>query len=352
MDIQRDGLLTAIIYLLGILSCLSIVTKTTAFLLLYLRPSKLHRYLHDTSGKPAWALVTGASDGIGKQFSIELASHGFNVVLHGRNPTKLAAVKDDLARQFPGREFRSLIADASAIACNNCRGQGKSHQVDDVASQAKNKSTPPVDFEGIAASLTDINLTVLINNAGGNMADPSAPLYQFLQDTPEARLVNNVNLNAVFPLVLQSKLLPQLMRNSPSLIINIGSLSDNGLPMLASYASSKTFLNTLSRIISHELTLQGRPGGDVEVFAARVGETTATSSNSHPASLFKPDARTVARAVLARVGCGLPAVVADLPNALLQSLLGLMPGFVRDRAFLGVIRTKWMADQERIKKSG
>lgn len=352
MDIQRDGLLTAIIYILGILSCLSITTKTTAFLLLYLRPSKLHRYLHDTSGKPAWALVTGASDGMGKQFSIGLASHGFNVVLHGRNPTKLAAVKDDLARQFPGREFRSLIADASAIACNNCRGQGRSHQVDGVASQAKNKSTPPVDFEGIAASLTDINLTVLINNAGGNMADPSAPLYQFLQDAPEARLVNNVNLNAVFPLVLQSKLLPQLMRNSPSLIINIGSLSDNGLPMLASYASSKTFLNTLSRIISHELTLQGGPGGDVEVFAARVGETTATSSNSHPASLFKPDARTVARAVLARVGCGLPAVVADLPNALLQALLGLMPGFARDRALLGVIRTRWMADQERIKKSG
>lgn len=353
MDFQRDGLLTAIIYLLGILSCLSIITKATAFLLLYLRPSKLHRYLHDTSGKPAWALVTGASDGIGKQLCIELAAYGFNVVLHGRNPTKLAAVKDDLARQFPDRDFRSLIADATAIACNNCRkGQDKSHQVDDVASQAKNKSTPSVDFESIAASLADINLMVLINNAGGNMADPSAPVYQFLQDAPEARLVNNVNLNAVFPLVLQSKLLPQLMRNSPSLIINISSLSDNGLPMLASYASSKTFLNTLSRIISHERTLQGGPGGDVEVFAARVGETTATSSNSHPASLFEPDARTVARAVLARVGCGRPAVVADLPNALLQALLGLMPGFLRDRALLGVIRTRWMADQERLKKSG
>ncbi|ROV90012.1 hypothetical protein VSDG_08403 [Cytospora chrysosperma] len=352
MDFQRDGLLTAIIYLLGILSCLSIITKVTAFLLLYHRPSKLHRYLHDTSGKPAWALVTGASDGIGKQFCIELAAHGFNVVLHGRNPTKLAAVKDDLARQFPNREFRSLIADASAIACNNCRGQGKSHQGDGVASPAKNKSTAHVDFEGIAASLADINLTVLINNAGGNMADPSAPVYQFLQDAPEARLVNNVNLNAVFPLVLQSKLLPQLMRDSPSLIINISSLSDNGLPMLASYASSKTFLNTLSRIISHERTLQGGPGGGIEVFAARVGETTATSSNSHPASLFEPDARTVARAVLARVGCGLPVVVADLPNALLQALLGLMPGFVRDRALLGVIRTRWMADQERLKKSG
>ncbi|KUI65471.1 hypothetical protein VM1G_01274 [Cytospora mali] len=333
---QHEGLLTAIIYLLGIVSCLSLISNTTAFFLLYLKPSKLHRYLHDTAGKPAWALVTGASDGIGKQFCHELAAHGFNVVLHGRNPTKLAAVQGELVRKFPGRGFRSLVADASNIPCNSCRDRDGDEVVS--PSKSKHRTTTritPVDFEGIAASLADINLTVLINNAGGNNYDP---VYQFLHDAPETRLVSNANLNAVFPLVLQSKLLPQLVRNGPSLVINIGSLSDNGLPLLASYASSKAFLATLGRIVGYELLLQGR-GDDVEVLAVRVGETTATSANSHPVSFFEPDAGTMARAVLARVGCGRDSVVGYLPHALQQVLMGTMPQFVRRKVLLEAIRT-------------
>ncbi|KAJ7246485.1 hypothetical protein C8J57DRAFT_1675292 [Mycena rebaudengoi] len=44
------------------------------------------------SDSQPWALVTGASDGIGLGFAHELASHGFDIILHGRSPTKLAAV--------------------------------------------------------------------------------------------------------------------------------------------------------------------------------------------------------------------------------------------------------------------
>lgn len=349
--VQCDGLLTVIIYVLGSLSLLSIITNAAAFFHLYLiKPSKLHRYLHDTSGKPAWALVTGASGGIGKQLCHELAAQGFNVVLHGRNPTKLAAVGDEIAKRFPHREFRTLIADASAISCNNCRGRNG----DMVSLPATNKvatRTTPANFEVIAASLADINLTVLINNAGGNYPTPPDPVYQFLHDASEARLVENVNLNAVFPLLLQSRLLPLLLGNSPSLIINMGSLSDGGLPMLASYASSKAFLSTLSRVVANELSLQGRRA-DVEVLAVRVGETTGTSANAHAVSLFEPDAGTMARAVLARVGCGRPAVVAYLPHALQLAVLDLAPEFVQQKAFLGAVRTRWTEEKERLKKAG
>lgn len=344
LDGQRDGLLPVIVYILGILSCLSLVFKTSAFLLLYLKPSKLRRYLHhDASGRPAWALVTGASDGIGKHFCHELAAHGFNVVLHGRNPAKLAAVQDDLATRFPARKFRLLIADASAIPCNSCRDQDRDDPASEPAGGETKTASPPVaDFDGIAASLADINLTVLINNAGGTSG---TPVYQFLQDAPEARLIDTVNLNAVFPLILQARLLPHLLRSGPALILNIGSLSDNGLPMLASYASSKVFMGVLSRIIPHELILQDR-GGDVEVLAVRVGETTGTSALRSAPSLWVPDAGTMARAVLARVGCGRAGVVGYFPHALQQVLGGVAPGFVRDRVFRGVIRTRWVEERE------
>lgn len=49
----------------------------------FLYPSPLHRYLGNQQGKSSWALVTGASDGIGEGFAHELCSHGFNVIIMG-----------------------------------------------------------------------------------------------------------------------------------------------------------------------------------------------------------------------------------------------------------------------------
>lgn len=343
LDVHRDGLPTVAIYISGILSLLGLASNVAHFLLPYLRPSKLHRYLHETDGKPAWALVTGATDGIGKQFSHELASHGFNVVLHGRNPTKLAAVHDELAATFPSRRFRSLVADAHSIPCSDCRHRAGSGRTTTAASAGERT---PVDFDALAASLADINLTVVVNNAG---AAPTDPLYRFVHESGEATLVDNVNLNAVFPLLLQAKLLPQLLRDAPGLVLNVGSFAENGLPMVAAYAASKTFVGTLGRIIPNELGLLGRRG-DVEVLNVRVGETTLTSINSDPVSLFEPAAGTVARAALARVGCGRPAVVAYFPHALQQAVMDLLPRSVREKVFQDVIRTRWMAEQDRRKK--
>ena len=58
-----------------------------------LRPSSAHRYIH---GPAPYALVTGASDGIGKAIAHELYDHGFNLILHGRNEEKLRKVADEI----------------------------------------------------------------------------------------------------------------------------------------------------------------------------------------------------------------------------------------------------------------
>jgi 17beta-estradiol 17-dehydrogenase / very-long-chain 3-oxoacyl-CoA reductase len=76
-----------------------------------LRPSQLHRYAR--SGNGAWALVTGASDGIGLAFVHELLNRDFNVLLHGRNKSKLEKLKAELAKQYPKRSVEIAVADAS-----------------------------------------------------------------------------------------------------------------------------------------------------------------------------------------------------------------------------------------------
>ena len=43
-----------------------------------------------------WALVTGASDGIGKAFALELARSGINVALAARRRTELEMLAEEL----------------------------------------------------------------------------------------------------------------------------------------------------------------------------------------------------------------------------------------------------------------
>lgn len=349
--LRGDSLVAVLSSWMGVLSLLSVLYSIVSFVSPFIRPSRLGRYLHDTDGKPPWALVTGASDGIGKQFCNQLAARGFNVVLHGRNPSKLARVKDELVKAFPQRQFRTLIADGSAIACNSCRPAATSSP----SSATNSNPTPNVDqghpslvnFDAIAASLSDINLTVLINNAGGGTFNP---VYQFLQDCSEPRLVGNINLNAVFPLLLQARLLPQLLANAPALVLNIGSMADDGLPLLASYAASKKFGATATRSLARELVLQGRHA-DLEVLYVRVGEVTGTSHNSHRVSFFEPDAATMANAALARVGCGRTAVVGYFPHALMAAAMDLAPSWAVEKFSLEEIRKRWREDQEMMGKN-
>lgn len=346
---QRDGVLPTLIFSIGAFTALSLLYQLLSFLLLFLRPSKLHRYRHDTKGKPAWALVTGASDGIGKQLARELAWHGFNVAIHGRNPTKLAAVQDELLAEFPTRQFRVLVADASLMPCTNCEAlvtspakSTRSHAPD----SKKQGATPgAVDFDALAAAVADLNLTVLVNNVGGT---PYRPVYQYLQDVPPAHLGIGMNVNAAFPLYLTSKLLPQLFQCAPALVINVGSMSDNGLPMLGAYCPNKAHNIKVTQVLAREIAMQGLEK-DVEVFAVRVGEVCGTVYNKSTPSLFEPDARTMARATLARVGCGRVVVDGYFWHALQSASLAWVPGFVLESAFRDVIKTRYKEDQEKLK---
>ena len=50
--------------------------------------------------KGAWAVVTGATDGIGKEFSYQLAKNGFNVLLVARNPQLLSETAKDIGQSY------------------------------------------------------------------------------------------------------------------------------------------------------------------------------------------------------------------------------------------------------------
>lgn len=108
------------------------------FVYFHTRSSRVTRYLH---GKAPYALVTGATDGIGKSTAKELYRRGFNLIIHGRNAEKLERVrKEIIAVGGAGKDVKVWVADAGS---------------------------PDVDFDGAVKSWDELEITLVLHNVGG-----------------------------------------------------------------------------------------------------------------------------------------------------------------------------------------
>ena len=131
---------------LGVALVIPKVFRTLNFVWFYfLRPSSIKRYLH---GDKPFAVVTGATDGIGKSTAAELLRKGFNLVIHGRNEAKMLKVVEELRARVPERpdaEIRYFIADASE--CDQ-------------------------DIEELIAPFKDLHVTYVLHNVVGSDVSP------------------------------------------------------------------------------------------------------------------------------------------------------------------------------------
>mmetsp|Transcript_32643 Transcript_32643/g.32352 ORF Transcript_32643/g.32352 Transcript_32643/m.32352 type:complete len:125 (+) Transcript_32643:33-407(+) len=93
-------------------------------------------------GNDSWALVTGASDGLGLAISEFLASQGFNIILIGRNQEKLIQVSTQLKEKYPV-QIRNIIKDFSDSSKN-----------------------PQKFFLDIKEQTKDLDVSILVNNVG------------------------------------------------------------------------------------------------------------------------------------------------------------------------------------------
>jgi len=273
------------------------LVKLLRFIYIYTRPSSLERYHHNNGDNPPWALVTGASDGIGLGYAHELAHRGFSVILHGRNPTKLENLKTQLSKTYPGVSFRTVIADAFQSGPETLK-----------------------QIDAIVDSLQDIHLTILINNVGGS---PVKPMYVTFERDPPANIDGLINLNSRFQVQLTSAVLPLLLRHKgPGLILNMGSMAAFGTPWLSIYSASKAFDMTWSQSLAREMKAEGRK---IEVLGIQTGKVTSVSHSKTPPTLMEPDARTFAAASLDRAGCGEEVVAGYWPQAIVFCVLGALP---------------------------
>ncbi|CAB9530888.1 oxooacyl-coA reductase let-767 (Partial), partial [Seminavis robusta] len=74
----------------------------------FLRPAK------DLKKLGEWALVTGATDGIGKAYVYALAKRGISVVMVSRTESKLQALKEEMEeKKYDGVSFKYVVVDYS-----------------------------------------------------------------------------------------------------------------------------------------------------------------------------------------------------------------------------------------------
>lgn len=292
------------IYYLGILTAVYLIASFLQFIFLYLRPSSLLSYRHK---KESWALVTGASDGIGFALAHELCCSGFNVILHGRNPAKLERVKSTLTHAFPSTQIRLIVVDASLPVSAS-------------------------SLQRLVAGIKDVHLSILVNNVGGTSA--ISQTFKTLTDFTHNEVDALLNLNSRFATHLTRALLPLLQRNQPGLIINVGSAASMGIPYLAVYSGTKGFNMSWGKSLQMELTAEGQ---NISVMGVVVGNVQS-AGNKSDASLFTPTSQVMAKAILDRVGCGKSIVIPYLPHALQTSPLGWLPEVIVQKLMINAVK--------------
>jgi short-subunit dehydrogenase len=167
-----------------------------------------------------FALVTGASKGIGKAIAVELAKRGCNLLLTSRSKDLLEALAEELSRTFNVK--------VHTFACD-----------------LSEDSAPKRLLEFCVSENLPVN--ILVNNAGYGLWGKFPELTMELQ-------LNMLRLNNENLVHITHLFIPLLRKNNPSYILNVSSTSAyQAVPTMAVYAASKIFVLNFSRALRHEL---------------------------------------------------------------------------------------------------
>ena len=169
-----------------------------------------------------WALVTGASAGLGAEFVRQIAERGLNVALVARRLEKMDALAEKVER-------------ASAV-------QTRVIQSDLTAAGACAR---------VAQETDDLEVGLLVNNAGFGVAG------SYHNCDPD-RLVNMTVLNCVVPVLLTSHFLPLMLERGRGGVIFLASTAAyQPTPYLGAYGATKAFNLMLGESLWQEYRKQG-----------------------------------------------------------------------------------------------
>lgn len=241
-----------------------------------------------------WALVTGATGGLGEQFSLQLAERGFDLVVTGRDPERLAALSGRLSAR--GATVHALTVDLAET-------DGATRLV-------------------LAIDELHVEPELVVNNAGFGCAAP------FVQ-SPLARQRALVQVDVVALMELCHAYGARMAARGHGKILNVASVG--GVmpgPYMATYYASKAFVLSLSQALHEELGPRG-----VEVLAVcpgpvRTGFWAVAGANTSGRSAFMLTSEEVCRIALVALERGRAVCAPGLVSKACYAFGRSMPGVV------------------------
>ena len=187
----------------------------------------------------SWALVTGASSGIGKAFAGLLAAQGLNLVLVARRKKALDQIAQDLKNKYP-IQIKTVQADLSE----------------------------PTSILAIDEATKDLEIGLLLSNAGTGVAGA------FLKSDPAIQ-ANLIHLNVTAHMQLAHRFGQQMSQRGRGGIILVSSIGAyQGMPYMANYSAAKAYILNLGEALHFELKPKGI---DVTVLVPGATDTEAKS---------------------------------------------------------------------------
>eukprot|EP01096_Ripella_sp_DP13-Kostka_P006521 TRINITY_DN2339_c0_g2_i1.p2 TRINITY_DN2339_c0_g2~~TRINITY_DN2339_c0_g2_i1.p2 ORF type:complete len:315 (-),score=183.69 TRINITY_DN2339_c0_g2_i1:45-989(-) len=205
-----------------------------------------------------WAVVTGASDGIGKSYAVELAKRGFNIFLISRTQAKLESVAAEIEAAY------KVKTEVLAIDFQNA---GKE------------------EFDLIGERLGSLEkIGVLVNNVGVNYEFPARFGDASNEEDDKLIHVNITVTNHMTKLVL-----PSMINAKAGAIINLSSMAGVvPTPMLAVYSGTKAYLDAFSQALAVEYA-----GVGITAQSVTPGLVVSNMSKVRKANLMTCDPRVI-----------------------------------------------------------
>lgn len=213
-----------------------------------------------------WAVITGATDGIGKAYAEELARLGIDVVLISRTMSKLQDVAKNIEEEF---KVKTKVIQADF-----------------------NKRDI---YDGIKEQLKGLEIGILINNVGMSYEFPE---YYLEIHGGEDTINNMINCNIISCLMMTRLILPEMVERRKGVVLNLSSTAAvHPMPFLNIYSATKVCVDYFARALQTEYRSKGIIIQSVIPFFV-----TTNMSRIRKTSLFVPSPRDYVRGQLKTIG--------------------------------------------------
>ena len=277
---------------------------------LFLRPAKKLRNYGQ------YAIVTGATDGIGRAYAFQLAKQGMSLLLVSRTQERLTETENAIKAKYPKAIVKSYVLDASKFT-----------------PEAQQAFTTYLESN-------KLDIGVLLNNVGFSYSHPD-----YFDRVARESVQHLIDLNVTAMSIMTHIVLPIMLKKRKGCIVNIASFAALiPAPMLTQYSASKAYINNFTSGLSYEYANKG-----INFQAQCPLFVTSKLSKIRTATIATPTPETYAAAGIKAFGYETISIP-YWPHALQNRILMMIPEPILARIVISIhtaVKVKAIKKKER-----